>query len=351
MRIVTILGARPQFIKATLVSKEIQSNGAFREVIIHTGQHFDQNMSDIFFKELSIPKPDYQLNINQMGHGEMTGRMLIEIEKILQLEKPQGIIVYGDTNSTLAGSLAAAKLQIPVFHIEAGLRSFNRSMPEEINRVLTDQISRLLFCPTQHAIDMLKKEGISDGVIFSGDIMYDLFQASQPNTIHDKRGSVLATIHRPANTDDSSVLESIIRGLETINRETPVIFPVHPRTEKKIEEFGIKSELNMIPPLSYQEMVNHLSNAKMVITDSGGVQKEAYFSKTKCITVRPETEWVELVDAGVNILCESNKDAIDAAYHIMVQKSCDFSQTLYGHGNASKMIVDSMVDYLSSGNN
>ena len=357
MKIITVLGARPQFIKAAMVSKNLIAEDSFSEVIIHTGQHFDHNMSDIFFNEMGLPKPDYNLNINQMSHGQMTAKMMKKIEPILMDERPNGVLVYGDTNSTLAGSLTAAKLNMPVFHVEAGLRSYNRAMPEEINRVLTDHLSSLLFCPTENAVKILAKEGIQKGVENCGDVMYDAFLKfkQQIENGEDERPEVdspyiLATIHRPANTDDPSVLGSIIRGLETINRETSIIFPVHPRTEKKLEEFGIKPELNMIPPLSYQEMVNHLSNVEIVITDSGGVQKEAYFSKTKCITVRPETEWVELVDAGVNILCESNQDAIGTAYHKMMEKSCDYSQRFYGDGNAANIIVDSITNFIGSDN-
>jgi len=347
MKIVTIVGARPQFIKVALISNELRSGRGFNEILIHTGQHFDGNMSDEFFAELNIPPPDYHLNINQMNHGEMTGTMLAEIEKILLSEKSDGVLVYGDTNSTLAGSLAAAKLNIPIFHVESGLRSFNRSMPEEINRVVTDHVSSLLFCPTRHAIRMLENEGITRGVIFSGDIMFDLFKKSQNGKPTTKSSQVLATIHRPSNTDDLETLASIIKGLERIHQETKVVLPVHPRTEKKLNEFGITPAVNMVSPFSYNEMVAHLLSSEMVITDSGGVQKEAFFAKTKCITVRPETEWVELIDAGVNHLCESNADAIWDTYNMMSNKQCDFTPQLYGDGNSAKIIVDEIQKYLS----
>lgn len=347
MKIATILGARPQFIKAALLSNDFCTTKNVQEIIIHTGQHFDEKMSQGFFTELDIPVPNFQLNINQMNHGEMTGTMMTEIEKILLDEKPDGVLVYGDTNSTLAGSLAAAKLKIPVFHVEAGLRSFNRSMPEEINRIVTDHLSSLLFCPTKHAIEMLKKEGITHGVIFSGDIMFDLFKKSQKGKDISKKPQVLATIHRPSNTDDPSTLASIIEGLERIHKEKQVLLPVHPRTEKKLKEFGITPAVNVMPPLSYNQMVSHLLSSEIVLTDSGGVQKEAFFAKTKCITVRSETEWVELIDAGVNHLCDSDAVAIWDTFNLMTNKQCDFTPQLYGDGNSAKIIVDEIQKYLS----
>jgi UDP-N-acetylglucosamine 2-epimerase len=221
-------------------------------------------------------------------------------------------------------------------------------MPEEINRIVTDHLSSLLFCPTKHAIEMLKKEGITHGVIFSGDIMFDLFKKSQKGKDISKKPQVLATIHRPSNTDDPSTLASIIEGLERIHKEKQVALPVHPRTEKKLKEFGITPAVNVMPPLSYNEMVSHLLSSEIVITDSGGVQKEAFFAKTKCITIRSETEWVELINAGVNHLCDSNADAIWDTFNMMTNKQCDFSHQLYGDGNATKIIVDSILDFLSA---
>ena len=346
MKIVTVLGARPQFIKASIVSKLIKKTNGLEEVIVHTGQHFDNNMSKIFFDELKIPKPNYFLNINQLKHGEMTGQMLAEIEKILIKESPDGILVYGDTNTTLAGSLAASKLYIPVFHIEAGLRSYNRSMPEEINRVLTDHVSSLLFCPTYNAVNNLAKEGINNGVVHSGDVMFDLFISSINNVKKIKDTFVLASIHRPTNTDNADNLNSIIKGLEKINVETKVIMPMHPRTKKNLENFRIKPNFKMIPPLSYIDMLKFLSNSKLIITDSGGVQKEAFFSKKKCITLRAETEWTELIEAGVNILCGIKDDEILTAYNKMCLKTCDFSQNLYGDGRAADKIIQTMVKFI-----
>ena len=344
MKIITILGARPQFIKSSIVSKAIEKFNEFEEIIIHTGQHFDANMSNVFFEEFQMKDPLYNLNINKKNHGEMTGLMLNKIEKILIKEKPHGVMVYGDTNSTLAGSLAAVKLDIPIFHVEAGLRSYNRSMPEEINRILTDHLSSLLFCPTENAVNTLKKEGIEDGVIYSGDVMYDLFINQKSKININKNPFILATIHRPSNTDNPKVLKEVIQGLEEINSKTKVILPVHPRTKKKIKELNLKTNFLIIPPLGYKEMINYLINAELVITDSGGLQKEAFFSKTKCITVRSETEWVELIDSGSNILCKSSKKSISNAFNKMVLKKCDFSPKFYGKGKAAIKIVKSIIE-------
>ena len=348
MKIATILGARPQFIKSSIVSKAIKEFSELEEILIHTGQHFDANMSNIFFDQFQMQKPLYNLNINKKNHGKMTGLMLEKIEKILIKEKPQGVLVYGDTNSTLAGSLAAVKLGIPIFHVEAGLRSYNHSMPEEINRILTDRISSLLFCPTENAVKTLKKEGLKDGVILSGDVMYDLFINQSRNITFDKKPFVLATIHRPSNTDNPKVLNEIIEGLEEINSKIKVIIPLHPRTKKKINELNLKTNLSIIPPLGYKEMISYIINAKVVITDSGGLQKEAFFSKTKCITVRSETEWVELIDLGVNILCDSSKKSISYAFNKMILKECDFSPKFYGKGKAAIKIVKSISSFLNN---
>ena len=345
MKIVTVLGARPQFIKSALVSQAFQANPTIKEVAIHTGQHFDQAMSEAFFKELAIPLPNFNLNINQMNHGEMTGRMLIEIERILIAERPNGMLVYGDTNSTLAGSLAASKLNIPVFHVEAGLRSHNRTMPEEINRIITDHLSSLLFCPTRNAVNVLKSEGMVKGVHLTGDVMYDLFLKNQRQLKNIDNPFVLATIHRPANTDTQDILRSIIKGLEKINQEVRVIFPIHPRTIKKLSKFGIDTTLSHLPPFGHKDMIAHLSSAELVITDSGGVQKEAFFAKTKCITVRTETEWAELIDAGVN--CLSSPSEIYDNFKMMNAKKCNFSDQFYGNGNAAKIIADKILEFFS----
>ena len=348
MKIITIIGARPQFIKSSIVSKAIKKNSELEEILIHTGQHFDTNMSKIFFEQFQMQEPLYNLNINNKSHGEMTGLMLYEIEKILKIEKPQGLLVYGDTNSTLAGSLAAVKLNIPIFHVEAGLRSYNRLMPEETNRVLTDHVSSLLFCPTENAVNILKKEGIKDGVIYSGDVMYDLFINQRNNIINNKKPFVLATIHRPTNTDNPEILNDIIEAFEEINSTIKVILPLHPRTKKRIKELGVSTKFKTIPPLSYKEMINHLINAELVITDSGGLQKEAFFSKTKCITIRTETEWVELIDSGVNMLCNSSKKDICKAFNKMLLKKCDFSPKFYGKGEAAIKIVKNISTFFDN---
>ena len=345
MKLITIIGARPQFIKSSIVSKSIFQIKGIDETIIHTGQHFDRNMSDIFFDELQITKPKYNLNINQMNHGEMTGKMMIEIEKILKIENPDGILVYGDTNSTLAGSICAAKLNIPIFHIEAGLRSYNRSMPEEINRILTDHLSSLLFCPTLNAFNTLKKEGITSGVLFSGDVMYDLFLNNRKKTTNIDYSYVIATIHRPVNTDNPKILNSIIKSLEKINKSKKVIFPAHPRTIKKMKDYGITTNIEIISPLNYFEMINYLLQADIVITDSGGLQKESFFAKTKCLTIRNETEWIELVDAGVNILCKPYQNEIFEAYNKLSSNECDFNLNLYGDGNAASKIVKAIIEF------
>lgn len=311
MKIVTIVGARPQFIKASPVSAALRHAG-FDEIIVHTGQHFDARMSDVFFEELDIPRPKYNLEVNSLGHGAMTGRMLEGIEQALKSERPDVTLIYGDTNSTLAGAIASAKLHIPVAHVEAGLRSFNRGMPEEINRVLADHVSALLFCPTRTAVQNLKKEGISNGVHMVGDVMYDVTlaavrRASARSRILDdlmlERGSyAVATIHRAENTDDPARFARIIEWLSESARTLPVVMPVHPRTQKLIEAVPNLHGVRTLPPVGYLDMCWLIHNASAVFTDSGGLQKEAYFHKVPCVTLRDETEWVETVEAGWNRL-------------------------------------------------
>ncbi len=315
MKILTVIGARPQFIKAGSVSREIirqqQAGADIQEVIVHTGQHYDANMSDVFFDEMQIPKPGYFLGIGGKSHGAMTGQMIEKIEEVLLKEKPDWLMVYGDTNSTLAGAIAASKLHIKIAHVEAGLRSFNMAMPEEVNRILTDRMSTLLFCPTQAAMDNLKTEAIdawntSAKAILAGDVMQDgaLFYkdlAQKPNSIDIGSEFVLCTIHRAENTDDPQRLASIIDALNEIALHKKVVLPLRPRTRHILEksDFDI-SNLTIIDPVGYLNMVWLISNCSLVMTDSGGLQKEAYFFKKHCITLRDETEWVELVDAGVN---------------------------------------------------
>ncbi len=349
MKIITVIGARPQFIKAGVVSKQIRENSSLDEKIIHTGQHFDANMSNIFFEQLGMPRPDFQLSISGGNHGSMTGRMLIEIEEVFLKEKPDMVLVYGDTNSTLAGALAAAKLHIPVSHVEAGLRSYNMKMPEEINRILTDQISDILFCPTQVAVDNLNKEGFlnkNTEVYNVGDVMQDsalLFSeyAQQPNNNGFHEDFILATIHRAENTDDPERLADIIYALNELNRTfAQVVLPLHPRTKSTIEKLGIKLEVKIIDPVGYLEMLWLLKASKLVLTDSGGVQKEAFFFGKSCVTMRDQTEWVELIEVGANTLVGANKnDIIEVSRRNFGRKIVD-NDNLYGGGRASASIVD-----------
>lgn len=355
MKIVTILGARPQFIKASSLSREIEKRADCEEIIVHTGQHFDRNMSNIFFEEMQIPEPKYNLDINSLSHGAMTGRMLEEIEKILLIEKPDWTIVYGDTNSTIAGALAAKKLHIKVAHIEAGLRSFDMRMPEEVNRILTDQISDILFCPTETAVENLKKDGFEHKPItisMSGDIMYDsaLYYKSKmkrPKELAADGGHILVTIHRQENTDDEKRLKNILNTLNRLSDEGHnLVWPIHPRTKKIIEQHGWPIKFNCIAPVGYLEMLYLLDNCKLVITDSGGLQKEAYFFNKYCLTLRDSTEWVELIKNGVNTLINVNSDSLvdDVKKHL--NKKIDNSTHLYGEGNAASIITDGLLENL-----
>jgi UDP-GlcNAc3NAcA epimerase len=375
MKIVTIIGARPQFIKAAVVSraisdlnKQITTNPLpeINEVIVHTGQHYDRNMSDVFFEEMDIPKPDYFLDINGLSHGAMTGQMLEKIESVLIEEKPDIVMVYGDTNTTLAGALAAAKLHIAIAHVEAGLRSFNRKMPEEINRVLTDHTAEFLFCPTGQSIENLKAEGIStkekasgnkysysgthsSHVCLVGDVMLDAAMyyqeyARKPSiALPDK--FVLATIHRAENTDNLDRLKSIFDGFDKIGREVPILLPLHPRTRQQVEVHDLKAAdlIKIIDPVSYFEMIYLLENCTLVMTDSGGLQKEAFFFKKPCITLRDETEWVELVEHGFNLLAGAETQRIYDAYKTIVEENLDFSIDLYGDGKAGERVVDILI--------
>ena len=343
-KIATILGARPQFVKAAVLSRVIADKGEIEEVIIHTGQHYDTNMSEVFFKEMEIPKPKYNLNINGLSHGAMTGQMIEQIEKILIDEKPDSVVIYGDTNSTIAGALAAKKLDIKVIHIEAGLRSFNMKMPEEINRILTDRISDLLLCPTDTAIKNLHKEGfdnIDTKVVKCGDIMKDAVEyysktsSEKSNVIKDlqlqNKSFVLATIHRQENTDDLQKLRSIFEGLEEISRELKVVLPIHPRTRKILENHNLKYDLTLIDPVGYFDMLELLKNCKMVVTDSGGLQKEAFFNNKHCIIVRDETEWIELVENGFAKIVGSDKQKMNLVFDDFKNLNSDFTMNLYGN--------------------
>ena len=348
-KIITIVGARPQFVKAATLSRQFQLQG-INEKIIHTGQHFDANMSDVFFAEMEIPKPIYQLDIHGLTHGAMTGRMLEGIEKILITEKPEGVMVYGDTNSTLAGALAASKLHIPVIHVEAGLRSFNMKMPEEINRILTDRISNLLFCPTNTAVNNLKREGFDSmpiEIVKNGDVMQDAAmyyaeRAQLKSNIIKKIGLgkfILATIHRQENTDNPEHLKNIIDGLNKIHKEIPVVVPMHPRTRNILAQNFQLPDFTIIDPVGYFDMIMLLKNCELVITDSGGVQKEAFFFGKHCITLREQTEWVELVEHGFNQLVGTDTELLDNAFQYFKTKKSDFSIDLYGKGKAAEIAV------------
>jgi len=344
-KIVTVLGARPQFIKAAAFSRAVRNYSSIEEVIVHTGQHYDQNMSDVFFEEMDIPKPKYILETGGKSHGAMTGQQLENIEKILLEEQPDLVLVYGDTNSTLAGALAAVKLHIPIAHIEAGLRSFNRKMPEEINRILTDQISDYLFVPSMGAKQNLLREGISEDKIFIvGDIMYDVAlyykeKMQKPVWFDDLKLKqfVLCTIHRAENTDDIKKLTGILKGLELSQKN--IILPLHPRTVNKIKQYGldIPRNIRVVEPIGYLEMVWLEVHCNLVVTDSGGIQKEAYFHNKKCITLREETEWVELVDFGYNELVGTNSEKIKNA--ISIVKPLTDVATLYGDGNTAEKVI------------
>lgn len=353
-KILTVIGARPQFIKSSVVSRVIALHDTLKEVVVHTGQHYDQNMSDIFFKEMEIAEPQYNLGIKSNLQGEMTGKMLGGIESIILTEKPDAVMVYGDTNSTLAGALAASKLHVTLIHIEAGLRSFNMYMPEEVNRILTDRISNLLFCPTSLAMDNLRMEGFDQfrcDYFNSGDVMLDaaLFFSKKSNerkTIVDEKGFkeyALCTVHRAENTNDPAKLKDIIAALNEINREIPVVLPMHPRTKKIVGALGLKIEFTVIEPVGYLDILNLLQNCSFVMTDSGGLQKESYFFRKSCICLRNETEWNELLEAGYLILAGSDYNKIIDAYKNLSRMSSSFSEVFFGDGKASEKIVSEIL--------
>ncbi|WP_343634407.1 UDP-N-acetylglucosamine 2-epimerase (non-hydrolyzing) [Fluviicola sp.] len=345
LKIVTVLGARPQFIKAAVVSSAFREH--FEEILVHTGQHYDPNMSDVFFEELHIPNPKYHLNIGSGPHGEMTGAMLTAIEKVLETEKPDFVLVYGDTNSTLAGALAASKMLIPVIHVEAGLRSFNKAMPEEQNRILTDHLSELLFAPTQTAVKNLHREGIHQGVHLVGDVMYDGILhfreiARQKSSILADLGLaekeyILCTIHRAENTNDPERLKSIVSGLNAVLEK--IVLPLHPRTQKYLQSYGIRlaDHIQVIDPLGYLDIVMLESAAKKIVTDSGGIQKEAFFLGIPCITLREETEWVETVENGWNTLVGADEQKIVGA--ITGFNPAEERSDYFGTGNAAAEMV------------
>lgn len=365
MKVVSIVGARPQFVKAAVVSKVLRAGGD-REVLVHTGQHYDSNMSEVFFEELSLPEPDVNLEIGSGSHGAQTGAMLQRLEDVLLAESPDWALIYGDTNSTLAGAVAAAKLRIPVAHVEAGLRSFNRAMPEEINRVVADHVSNLLLCPSQTAVDNLAAEGVTRGVHLVGDVMYDaVLQFAQ---LADRRSTVLgelglepqryllATVHRAENTDDPARLLAILKAFARLRER--IVFPIHPRTRRALgldaegrsltregsSLVAVAENVLMIEPVGYLDMLMLEKNARVILTDSGGIQKEAYWLEVPCVTLRDETEWVETVSAGWNVLAGADPERIVNA----VERACGGNRDgarLYGDGRASELCVRALKEY------
>ena len=347
MKILSIVGARPQFIKASVVSQELRKK--FKEILCHTGQHYDYEMSKLFFDQLGIPKPDYNLGVGSGKQGSQTGKMIIEIEKVLLKEKPDFVLVYGDTNSTLAGALAAVKMHIPVGHVEAGLRSFDKTMPEEINRILTDHSSDYLFVPTQTGVNNLKKEGITKGIYLTGDVMYDVLlnslKIAKKSDILDQlklksKEYFLATIHRQSNTDILSNLSSILEAFSQTGKK--IVFPIHPRTQKMIDQYKLKNKIGnnilIVNPVGYFDFLWLQKNASKILTDSGGIQKEAYLLKVPCITIRENTEWIETIQDKWNILVGANRNKIIEAVKQFEPKN--IQRNVFGDGHAGKKIAD-----------
>lgn len=352
MKLITVIGARPQFVKASTVSRALRNFPAVEEKIIHTGQHFDANMSEVFFEEMDLPKPHYNLGVNNLSHGAMTGRMLEGIEMVLIKERPDALLVYGDTNSTLAGALAARKLQIPVMHVEAGIRSFNSGMAEEVNRILTDRLSSVLFCPTEIAVKNLQKEGFehhSCTILQPGDVMEDaaLFYAEtaakQSEIIKslglEGRDFVLCTLHRAENTDDPDRFSTIVQAINEISRTMPVVLPLHPRTKNLLQKTNLQLHARLIAPLGYLDMLCLLQNTRLVISDSGGLQKEAYFFDKFCLTLRDDTEWPELVNGGFNQLVGADKSLILNTFNTILSKAFPQKFNYFGGGNAALNIA------------
>jgi UDP-N-acetylglucosamine 2-epimerase (non-hydrolysing) len=352
MKLISLIGARPQFVKEAIIHEQIKKT-EIEEIIVHSGQHYDVNMSDIFFQTLNIKKPDYNMNIGSASHGEMTGKIMIEFEKIVQKENPDMVLVYGDTNTTLAGAIVASKLKIPVAHIEAGIRQEPKDMPEEINRVLTDKVSNLMFCASEISVENLKKENQTKGVHFTGDVMYDLYKKLEDKFSYEKyeelklkkENYILMTMHRDFNVDKKEKLEKISQQIEKISKETQIIFPIHPRTKKRIKEFGLEKhyeKVKTIEPLDYLNLMGLVKNSKKVVTDSGGLQKEAYFAKKQAIVIMPDTGWRELTNIGWNKL--ANEENL---YQKTVEETKqNYPEDIYGKGNAGELIVNKIIDYL-----
>ena len=357
MNVLTVIGARPQFIKAAVVSNALRARN-IDEFLVHTGQHFDENMSNVFFDEMGISEPQANLGISGGTHGKMTGEMLIEVEKLVFEQKPDWVLVYGDTNSTLAGSLAASKLNVPCAHVEAGLRSENRNMPEEINRILTDHASDLLFAPTEIAYDRLLSEGIPEKkIVRTGDVMLDAARSfekvafANSTILSDlnltEQSFVLCTLHRAENVDDPEILEWIVNGLNETSKEMSIVLPIHPRAKAKLKEFGlfekISSAIKLIPPVGFLDILVLQSSSSLIVTDSGGIQKEAFFQKKPCVTVRTETEWVELLEGGHNRLARPMVDKIMDKAKDALEANVNWSIELYGDGHSSETIADSLL--------
>ncbi|MCX6276808.1 MAG: UDP-N-acetylglucosamine 2-epimerase (non-hydrolyzing) [Bacteroidetes bacterium] len=351
MKILTIVGARPQFIKAATVSRIIRANPEVTEILLHTGQHYDQNMSEVFFRELNIPEPHFNLGVGSGSHAGQTGNMLIGIEEILIQQKPDITLVYGDTNSTLAGALASTKLHIPVAHVEAGLRSFNRAMPEEINRIVTDRISDMLFAPTHTAVENLTHEGLANVACFTGDVMYDsvLFYEARIQKDPEKYKTdglpanyLLATIHRAENTDNPENLQNIFRAFSKLN--LPVVLPIHPRTRKILNDLiKLPRNVYIINPVGYLQMMKLIMDAAKVLTDSGGLQKEAYFLNKQCITLRTETEWVETLHDHWNIIAGSDPESIEKAANSPLPVASRHAG--FGDGASAEKILEKLISF------
>lgn len=356
-KVLTVIGARPQFIKAAVVSAEMKRRGeSVQEVIVHTGQHFDRNMSDVFFTQMGIPEPDYNLEIHNLSHGAMTGLMIARLEEVMMKEKPDFVMVYGDTNSTLAGALAARKLNIPVAHVEAGLRSFDMKMPEEVNRVITDRISSILFCPTEKALENLIAEGFSNydcRLEITGDVMLDAALHFLPMAVKPQADIpdefIMVTFHRQSNTDISENLKSIVNALTRISVSKTLVIPLHPRTKAALGKAGLEfpaENILVIDPVGYLESLWLVKNSAMVITDSGGLQKEAFFMGKACLTLRDETEWTELTDAGVNITAGVDEQKIYNAFEKLTGAEFSPDLSIYGGGNASATIADLLTNQM-----
>lgn len=352
MKIITIVGARPQFVKEAVIQREFQKHG-IEEVLVHTGQHYDSSMSNAIFKDLEISDPNYNLNINGLSHGEMTGKMIIELEKIFLNEQPDCVLVYGDTNSTLAAAIAACKIDIPIAHVEAGLRQEPKNMPEEKNRILTDHISSKLYVPSKKAAKTLHQEGITQGVVFSGDVMYDVFLQTKNyfdystfNNLKLKKNSyAVLTLHRDFNVDNPQKLLNIVEGLNRVANEITIVFPIHPRTLSRLKSFDLLDRLNsnilIINPLPYLDLMGLTQFASFVITDSGGYQKESYFSGKPGLVLMPDTSWIELIENNINHLV--NGDTLFEMYTKLGSKT--FVSEIYGKGNAAEIIVDDLANF------